>query len=57
MAIFGKQLVGINLSMYQIQKDDLFLSGSTSEDGKGEGRNQGSDTQLVHTSIYNRERK
>lgn len=55
--MFGKQLVGINLSMYQIEKDDLFLSGSTSEDGKGEGRNQGSDTQLVHTSIYNRERK
>lgn len=51
MAMFGKQLVGINLFMYQIHKDDLFLSGSISVDGKGEGSNQASDTQPVHTSI------
>lgn len=37
MAVFGKQLVGINLFMEQIHKDDLFLSGSISKDGKGEG--------------------
>lgn len=37
MATFGKQLVGINVFMEQIHKDDLFLSGSISEDGKGEG--------------------
>lgn len=34
----GKQLVGINLFMEQIHRDFiLFLSGSFSEDGKGEG--------------------
>lgn len=35
--MFGKQLVGINLFMEKIHKDDLFLSGSISKDGKGEG--------------------
>lgn len=51
MDVFGKQLVGISLFIYQIHKDYLFLSGSISEDGKGEGSNQASDTQLVH-KIY-----
>lgn len=49
--MLGKQLVEINLFMYWIHKDDLFLSGSIAEDGKGEGSNQASDTQLVHTNI------
>ena len=49
--MFGKLLVVISLLMYQLHKDDLFLSGSISEDGQGEGCNQAGDTQLVHTSV------
>lgn len=45
----GKQLVGINLFMEQIHRDFiLFLSGSFSEDGKGEGIPK----LLIHTNIH-----
>ena len=44
MAMCGKQLVGIGLSMHQAHKDGL-PSGNVSEDGIEEGSNQTSDTQ------------
>lgn len=57
MDVFGKQLVGIRLFIYQIHKDYSFLSGSISEDGKREGSNQASDTQLVHKNYVGQGKK
>lgn len=57
MDVFGKQLVGIHLFIYQIHKDYSFLSGSISEDGKREGSNQASDTQLVHKNYIGQGKK